>query len=93
MQEKLQGLPKGLDETYDRILMNIDEEYHEDTKMFLKWLAFSVRPLKLEEIAEVATINFHSENGPIYDSKCRYKDQESVLTVCSSLVTHSAGSA
>jgi hypothetical protein len=41
----LRTLPKTLNETYDRILMSIDEFYIEDTRRMLQWLAFSARPV------------------------------------------------
>ena len=91
MEEQLKSLPKDLDETYDWILMNINPNFHKDTKTFLEWCAFFARPLKLEEIATVAATEFNLEKGLIYNPKRQYKHKEAVLVACSSLVTHSEG--
>jgi hypothetical protein len=71
--------------------MKIRNNYHEDTKTFLQWCAFSARPLKLEELATVTGMEFCAEKGPTYNPKRQYKNKEAVLRACSSLVTHSEG--
>jgi hypothetical protein len=91
VEKQLKSLPKNLDETYDRILMNIKRIYHKDTKTFLEWCAFSARPLTLEEMATVVATEFNSEEGPIYNPKHQYKNKDTVLTACSSLVSYSEG--
>ena len=91
MEKQLRSLPKDLDGTYDQILLNIKETYHEDAKTFLEWCAFSARPLTLEEMATVAATECNSGEGPIYNPKRQYKNKETVLAACSSLVTHSKG--
>src|SRR5208282_5673884 len=45
-------LPKTLDDTYFRILDNIDENYWPYVHDILNLIAFSNRPLKLREIVE-----------------------------------------
>lgn len=52
IQEALRDLPKGLDATYDRMLNNIAPEYQQGVASVLKWLAFSLRPLLVDELAE-----------------------------------------
>ena len=84
-------MPKDLDSTYDKILMNIKKNYHKDTKTFLQWCAFAAHPLKLEELATVTGIEFSAEKGPIYNPKRQYENKETVLVACSSLVTYSEG--
>jgi len=37
--------PKTLNETYDRILVSVDEAYINDTYRILQWLVFSTRPV------------------------------------------------
>ncbi|KAF8954322.1 hypothetical protein BDZ97DRAFT_490998 [Flammula alnicola] len=88
---QLARLPKGLDETYKRILETIDTDYIGDTTVFLQWLAFSKRPMKVTEIAEAATVDLESEDGPVYKAARRYQDPQGVLLRCSSLVTESQG--
>ena len=48
----LKGLPKTLDETYERILLQISEEYRHDAQIVFTLLAFSPRPISLGEAAE-----------------------------------------
>ncbi|KAL1858735.1 hypothetical protein Daus18300_009869 [Diaporthe australafricana] len=40
IREKLKTLPQGLDETYDRVLQNIDEYVRPEVRAMLIWLAF-----------------------------------------------------
>jgi hypothetical protein len=84
MTKQLASLPKDLLETYDRIILCIDEECVDDAKRFLQWIAFSARPLSLEEIAEVVAVDFASEGGPVYDPERRYGNPRNILNVCSS---------
>ncbi|KAF8960319.1 hypothetical protein BDZ97DRAFT_1922228 [Flammula alnicola] len=88
---QLAHLPKGLDETYKRILATIDRDYIGDTRVFLQWLAFSKRPMTVTEVAEAATVELESEGGPVYKAARRYQDPRGVLLRCSSLVTESQG--
>ena len=90
MDKQLAELPKGLDEIYNRILKNIDEKHRADTKMFLQWLAFCKRPMKIEELAETVTVDF-SEKGPVFNQDKRYADPRDVLVRCSSFVSESEG--
>ncbi|KAF8888394.1 ankyrin repeat-containing domain protein, partial [Gymnopilus junonius] len=85
IQKKLGKLPRGLDETYQRILKGIDRDYWDDTKIFLQFLAFSKRPLKVDELAEVITVDLGSEEGPAFIEDKQYQDPRIVLTRCSSL--------
>ena len=89
--ERLAELPKGLDEIYSRTLKKIDEKHRADTKTFLQWLAFSKRPMKIAEIAETVTVDFASEDDPVFRSTRRYFDPRDVLVRCSSLISESDG--
>jgi hypothetical protein len=84
IREALQHLPKTLDETYSRMLSAIDEAYREDAKNALIWLAFSERPLQLEELAEATVI--HPRSYPPFDPEERFPDPRNVLEILSSLV-------
>ncbi|KAH9025556.1 hypothetical protein EDB84DRAFT_369073 [Lactarius hengduanensis] len=46
----LEQLPKTLDETYERVLKDIDENNREHARRLLHCLAVSVRPLRVEEL-------------------------------------------
>ena len=91
IDKRLAELPKGLDEIYNRILKNIDENHRADTKMFLQWLAFCKRPMAIEEIAETVTVDFSTENYPVFNQDKRYADPWDVLVRCSSFVSESKG--
>jgi hypothetical protein len=85
LKKALWTLPKTLDDTYKRILVNIREEYSKSTKAILQWLAFSARPLRMEEIAEVLTIALELE--PQVDVERRLFELRDLVRFCSSLVT------
>ena len=86
----LAKLPKTLDETYERVLKDINENNRERACRLLHCLAVSVRPLRVEELAEVLTFDFDAAGGgiPKFHADRRPKDQEeAVLSICSSLIT------
>jgi len=81
-------LPKGLDETYDRILKGIPQEKQDYAQCLLKCVAVSIRPLRVEELADVLAIEFEAELFPQYHLDWRPENaEEEVLSVCSSLIT------
>jgi hypothetical protein len=53
LRKALNSLPKTLNETYNRILLNIEEGYKEEAFRVLQWLVFSARPVTVEEVVEV----------------------------------------
>ena len=57
----MKTLPKTLDEFYDRILLQIEEEDREQAHIALQWIAFAVRPITLRELAEAIIVNPHTE--------------------------------
>ena len=85
LRKTLHALPKTLEDTYDRILCNIDEEYQEDALKVLQWLCFSARPMNLHEMVEVLAIDL--DDGPSFKPEQGLPDPRSVLTICSTLVT------
>jgi len=80
----LVSLPKTLDDTYDRILCGIPEEYSEYAFKILQWLTYSARPLKLEELAEVIAVN--TEGPPWFDEEALFPEPKDLIAICSSLV-------
>src|SRR5437667_5918261 len=58
----LRQLPKTLDETYDRILLAIPEEYHHDAQIIFTLLIFSGRPISLAEAAEALAIDLEQKS-------------------------------
>ncbi|KAI9766558.1 MAG: hypothetical protein M1839_004885 [Geoglossum umbratile] len=67
LRKALASLPKTLDDTYARMLCSIDEEHSQNALKILQWLAYSARPLQIEEIAEVIAVdiedNLEEVNG------------------------------
>lgn len=81
----LQELPEDLDETYARILSNIDKANSEYALAILRWLAFSERPLDEAMLMEVTGI--HSNSDSNFDPDEVLADPLDIVTICSSLVT------
>jgi ankyrin repeat protein len=85
LRKSLATLPRTLDQTYDRILTAISEEYSEYAIRILRWLTFSARPLCIEEIAEAVAIDVARD--PAFDRDEVLEDPLEALDICSSLVT------
>ena len=86
----LNGLPKSLDETYERILNGIPEENRNHAQRLLQCLTVAMRPLRVDELAEILAFEFDAIEGelPTFNADWRSKDQEQeVLSACSSLIT------
>ena len=86
----LKGLPKTLDETYERVLKDINEDNRKHARRLLHCLAVSIRPLRVQELAEILAFDFDGVEGsiPEFRADWRPKDQEwAVLSTCSSLIT------
>lgn len=84
VRKALTTLPKTLDATYERILNSIDDDHRAKALSLLQWLAFSCRPMRLEEIAEA--ISMADEDQPVFNPTKRLFDPIYVLSFCTSLV-------
>ena len=84
LRQVLKTLPKSLRETYERILVNIDELYTEDAFRTLQWLCFSTHPILLSEMVEALVIDLTNNR---FLPERRLPDPSDVLTICSSLVS------
>ena len=83
----IEELPESLDETYERILMAIKKSNQEHAYRMLQCLVVAVRPLRVEELAEVLAFDFNAEGIPKLNLAWRWEDQkEAVMSACSSLV-------
>src|SRR5712672_3568407 len=83
----LDELPDSLDETYERILKEIKKANQTIAHRLLQCLVAAVRPLEVEELAEVLAFDFTTEGIPKLNSSWRWEDQEeAVMSACSSLV-------
>ena len=86
----LDELPESLDETYERVLRNINKANRGHALRLLQCLTVAVRPLRVEELAEVLAVDFDAaRNGGIPNLKpdWRWSDQhQAALSTCSSLI-------
>jgi hypothetical protein len=85
----LEELPETLDETYERVLREINKANREHARRLLQCLTVALRPLRVEELAEILAINFNApsqEGIPQLNPNWRWADQhQAVLSTCSSL--------
>ena len=86
----LEELPETLDETYERVLKEINKANREHARRLLQCLTVALRPLRVKELAEVLAIDFDAPiHGGIPQSNpnWRWNDQhQAVLSTCSSLI-------
>lgn len=76
-------LPRTLEETYDRILDTITDTSKSGVRAVLQWLAFSERPMRLEEVAEIVAFD---TPYAAFDMNRRLLNPREILTMCSSLL-------
>src|SRR5712671_1902240 len=83
----LDDLPDSLDETYLRVLREIKKANQRIAHRLLQCLVVAVRPLRVDELAEVLAFDFTTEGIPKLNPSWRWEDQEeAVMSACSSLV-------
>ena len=88
LRRTLEELPKSLDETYRRILKEINNANRELAYRLLRCLAVAIRPLRVEELAEGLTFDLRTGGIPKLNPDWHWEDQEeAVLSACSSLVS------
>ncbi|RFU25926.1 hypothetical protein B7463_g10412, partial [Scytalidium lignicola] len=80
------GLPKSLDDTYDQILLRVNDIYQPEAMKVLKALTVASDLLTLEEIVEILAVDLESV-PPHFDPDNRLLDPQNILTMCSSLVS------
>jgi ankyrin repeat protein len=86
----LDELPETLDETYERVLRDINKANREHAHRLLQCLSVAIRPLRVDELAEVLAVDFDAvgrDGIPRLNPDWRWEDQQqAVLSTCSSLV-------
>ena len=91
LRQYLNELPETLDETYERILKGINKAQKDNAHRLLRCLTVAVRPLLVEELAELLAFDFEASNSggiPTLKEDWRWDDvEEAVLSTCSSLIT------
>ncbi|KAH7926877.1 hypothetical protein BV22DRAFT_318170 [Leucogyrophana mollusca] len=88
IRDALGNLPRGLYETYDRILLGIEEKESEDSRIAqqsLVWLVGAVTPLTLSQLAEALKIEYDS---PYLNDELGVINPSDILDVCGSLVDY-----
>lgn len=85
LKTELSSLPRTLDETYERILLNIDQSYRSNAFKILQWLTLSARPVTIDEVSEMLAIELGERAG--YHPDLKLLDPRDVMLMCSSLVT------
>ena len=85
----LAELPETLDAIYERILQEIPKSNQIHAHRLLQCLTVAIRPLHVEELAEILAVDFNTSEGiPKLNEGLRWEDQEqAVLSACSSLIT------
>jgi hypothetical protein len=84
----LGDLPRTLDETYGRTLLGINEEMRKYAQRLFRCLAVSIRPLRVEELAEILAVQFDEAESPTFNAAWRPENaEEAVLSACSSLIS------
>jgi ankyrin repeat protein len=92
VRDFINELPDSLDETYERILKGIHKTNQGHVQRLLQCLAVAIRPLRVDELAEILTFDPDAIEGEVStfdaDSSSRSEDQEQeLLSACPSLIT------
>jgi ankyrin repeat protein len=90
IRQTLDQLPESLDETYLRVLSQIPQTNQAHAHRMLQCLMVAIRPLRVEELAELLAFEFDmAQSGiPKYHAAWRLDDRtQAVLSTCPSLVT------
>ncbi|KIJ07095.1 hypothetical protein PAXINDRAFT_103100 [Paxillus involutus ATCC 200175] len=90
VRDKLERLPTSLNDMYTSMVSKIKADDLQYAKAIMPWLLFSVRRLKLEEIAAVAWFGY-SDGRPAFDKDRGFAHPKAVLDVFGGLVVMSNG--
>jgi len=87
IRKVLDELPTTLDDTYERALQGIPKEKRQHARHLFQCLVAAIRPLRVEELAEIFTIKFDAGSVPGLMEGWRPENpEESVLSTCSTLI-------
>ena len=87
IRKALNELPTTLDETYERALQEIPKEKREHAHRMFQCLVVAIRPLRVEELAELFAIEFDRDAGSSLKEGWRPESPEdAVLSACSTLI-------
>ncbi|KAJ5311151.1 hypothetical protein N7476_007011 [Penicillium atrosanguineum] len=80
----LHTLPRDLDETYERMLCDIEESYIQDVRRILTVLCFSIRPLTVKELVDAHSVELGE--SPYLDREGRSFEQDDLVDICLGLI-------
>ena len=87
IRKALNELPTSLDDTYERALQEIPKEKWQHAHRLFQCLVAAIRPLRVEELAEIFAIRFDADGSPGLMEGWRPENaEEAVLSACSSLI-------
>lgn len=89
IKNALASLPKSLDDTYNRILGRIKRDSNENLEeviRLLRWIAISVKPLTVTELAQAIAVNIGDEK---LDFSAIATDPMDILDYCGAIVVES----
>jgi hypothetical protein len=88
IERALAELPKTLDDTYERTLLEISEANWEFAHRLLQCVAVAYRPLRVEELAEFLAFDFKTGPIPEFHESFRLADPiHAVLSTCPSFLS------
>ena len=88
IRKVLNELPTTLDDTYERMLQGIPKEKFEHASRLFQCMVAAVRPLRVEELAEIFAIDFGPNDSPNLVVGWRPENPgEAVLSTCSTFIT------
>lgn len=80
LDKALGALPQSLDETYERMLCNIDKPVTEDARRILTLLCFAARPLTVPELIDGIAVEIEGSIG--LNHKRWLQDSDDILDIC-----------
>lgn len=87
IRKVLDELPITLDDTYERALQGIPREKRQHAHHLFQCLVAAIRPLRVEELAEIFTIKFDADSALRLMEGWRPENpEEAVLSTCSTLI-------
>ena len=87
IRRALNELPITLDDTYERMLQGIPKEKFEHASRLFQCMVAAIRPLRVEELAELFAIEFGSNDAPNLVESWRPENaKEAVLSTCSTFI-------
>ena len=87
IRKTLNELPPTLDETYERTLQEIPKEKKQHAHRLFQCLIAAIRPLRVEELAEIFAIDFDEDAASNFVEDWRPEiPEEAMLSACSTLI-------